>query len=305
MVRRFRFAIQADDLADREAVISAAREAESLGYEEFYSYDHFGSADPFVPLLVAAGATTRLRVGTLVLNNELHHPALLARTVATADRMTGGRIVVGVGTGYARAEHDAIGIPLHPPSERVRRLEASLIALRSLLDTGASRRQGDPYRLAVDDLGVRPLQSHVPLLVGGHGRAVVAVGGRCADIFQFTGLTHGADGTPTPAGFSFETIAGRARWLTDAAGDRDEDVERSILVQRSVIGEGAAAAAEGAARDLGIGSALVEHSPFLLFGTTGEVVDRLQVLRETIGVSHVVVRDASGFAPVVRELAGH
>jgi alkanesulfonate monooxygenase SsuD/methylene tetrahydromethanopterin reductase-like flavin-dependent oxidoreductase (luciferase family) len=85
------------DLADREAVVGSARQAEDLGYEELYSYDHLGAIDRFVPLIVAAEATSRLRVGPLVLNNELHHPALLARTVATLDRMTGGRIVLGVG----------------------------------------------------------------------------------------------------------------------------------------------------------------------------------------------------------------
>jgi|SRR5579862_9505374 len=110
------------DLTDRDAVVGSARQAEDLGYEELYSYDHLGAIDPFVPLIVAAEATSRLRVGPLVLNNELHHPALLARTVATLDRMTGGRVVLGIGTGYAQAEHEAMGIELRRPGPRVERL---------------------------------------------------------------------------------------------------------------------------------------------------------------------------------------
>ena len=91
MARPFRFALQGRNLGDREALVAAARQAESLGYEELFSFDHIGTVDPFIPLMVAAEATTRLRVGPLVLNNELHHPALLARTAATVDRLTGGR----------------------------------------------------------------------------------------------------------------------------------------------------------------------------------------------------------------------
>src|SRR3954453_10569553 len=109
MVRPFRFALQGRDFADRDDLIAMAREAESLGYEELYSYDHIGAVDPFVPLVLAAEATTRLRVGPLVLNNEFHHPALLARTAATVDRLTGGGLGRGLGTGYGRGEPAEIG----------------------------------------------------------------------------------------------------------------------------------------------------------------------------------------------------
>ncbi len=291
-------------LADREQVVAAARQAEDLGYEEPYSFDHVGAVDPFLPLLVAAEVTSQLRVGPLVLNNELYHPALLARTVATADRMTGGRLVLGVGTGYAQAEHDAIGMGLRPPATRVARLAESLVAVRSLLDDGKVDMHGVYCHLALADLGVRPIQQHVPLLVGGHGRLVVEVAGRLADVFQFTGLTHRRDGTPEPGGFDLRVVAERAEWLTEAAGERASQIERSVLVQRTVIGPSAAAAADEAAGRLGVDRELVDSTPFLLFGSVEQVVDRLESLREALGVSHVVVRDAAGFAPVVAALAG-
>ncbi|HEY7626273.1 MAG TPA: LLM class flavin-dependent oxidoreductase, partial [Ilumatobacteraceae bacterium] len=97
--------MQARPLDDHDGLVAAARRIESLGYAELFSYDHVGTVDPFIPLAVAAEATTTLRVGPLVLNNELHHPALLARTAATVDRLSGGRLVVGLGTGYAHDEH--------------------------------------------------------------------------------------------------------------------------------------------------------------------------------------------------------
>src|SRR5215207_7800856 len=106
MTRPFRFALQAQELSDREGIVTLARRAEEAGYEELYSYNHVGAVDPFTPLVIAAEATSTLRVWPLVLNNEFHHPVLLARTAATVDRLTGGRLVLGMGTGYAQSEHD-------------------------------------------------------------------------------------------------------------------------------------------------------------------------------------------------------
>lgn len=304
VARPFRFALQALELSDRDGIVALARRAEELGYEELYSYDHVGSVDPFTPLVVAAEATTTLRVGPLVLNNEFHHPALLARTVATVDRLTGGRLVLGMGTGYQQSEHDAIGLELRRPRPRIERLAESLTALRSLLDDGAVTMHGAHHDLAVEDLGVRPIQAHVPILVGGHGPRVIAVAGRLADIFQFTGLTHGAGGVPQPGGFDVESVALRAQWLTDAAGERDVDIERSALVQATHVGDGADRALDRASERVGIDRDVVAASPFLLFGSVEQVIDELESRRERLGISHVVVRDAEGFQPVVAALAG-
>jgi probable F420-dependent oxidoreductase len=283
---------------------SLARLAEDLGYAELYSSDHLGAADPFIPLIVAAEATSHLRIGTLVLNNEFHHPALLARTVATADEMTGGRVVLGIGTGYARAEHDAMGMELRRRGPRVDRLEESVQALRSLLDEGSVEMHGDHHRLTIEDIGVRPVQAHVPLLIGGHGRRVVGVAARWADIFQFTGLTHAHDGTPRPGGFALEALVERSRWLSEDAGQRDEAIERSIFVQGIALGSEAESARDRTGRRLGLDRSVVETTPFLLFGSVSEVIDRLEEYRDLLGVNHVVVRDAQVFSPVVSALAG-
>jgi probable F420-dependent oxidoreductase len=305
--RPFRFAVQLLDLTDPLRIAADARRIEELGYEELYSYDHVGTVDPFAPLVVAATATTSLRVGPLVINNEFHHPALLARTAATVDRMTGGRLVLGMGTGYQQSEHDAIGLELRAPGPRVSRLEESLTVLRSLLDTGACSFDGVHHQVALDRLGVTPVQARVPILLGGHGPRVVAVGGRYADIFQFTGLTHGPGGTPQAGGFGVDAVAERARWLEEAAGDRIDDIERSALVQRVMISDDAAAvtaAVEEAAGGLGGDAAMVASTPFALFGSVAQVVDELERRRESLGISHLVVREFEAFAPVVAALAG-
>ncbi len=285
---------------------------ESLGYDELYTYDHIGVApgadsglkiDPFLPLVVAAAATERLRVGPLVLNNEFHHPALLARTAATFDRLTGGRLVLGLGTGYAEAEHDWIGSPIRPPGPRVARFGESLAIVRSLLDTGSVGYDGEHESVHLDTLGVRPVQAHVPFLIGGHGRRVVGLGGRYADIFQFTGLTENEDGTPSAGGFALDQVSERSTWLSDAAGDRDAEIERSALVQFTSVGPDAPPASELAER-FKLPEDVVAHTPFAVFGPLEQVVDKLERLREQLGISHFVVRDPKGFAPVVEALAG-
>lgn len=304
MTRPFRFAVQSFAFDDPAGPIAtAAGRVEELGYDEVYSFDHLGAVDPFTPLVAAALATERLRVGPLVLNNELHHPALLARTAATVDALTGGRLVLGLGTGYAEAEHAALGEPIRPPGPRVTRFGESLAVLRSLLDTGTVDHDGEHLSVHVDDLGVRPAQARVPFLIGGHGRRVVALGGRYADIFQFTGLTHGAGGAPSAGGFAIEQVADRARWLSEAAGDRDVAIERSALVQFVAIGDDAPTAGELADR-FHLDADVIEHTPFALFGSLEHVIDKIERTREALGISHIVVRDPDGFAPVVDVLAG-
>jgi len=303
--RPFRFAIQGGPFDDADALGRYAKEVEEFGYKELYSYDHIGAIDPFLPLLVAAEATTMLRLGPAVINNEFHNPVLLARAAATFDRLTGGRLVLGMGTGYQRSEHDAGDIELRPPRERVTRFGESLRVLRALLDTGRASFDGEHVRVDVDDLGVRPIQANVPLLVGGHGRRVVALAGEFADIFQFTGLTHDPEtGDPSAGGFARDTIAERHRWLREAAGERFDAIELSALVQQTHIGDGAAPARDAAAERVGVDPEFVDETPFVLIGSVDQVVDKLYGLRDELGINHFVVRDPEGFAPIVDALSG-
>lgn len=305
MSRPFRFAIQGGPFDDPDALREHARHVEELGYEELFTMDHLGAVDPFLPLMVAAEATTMLRLGPLVVNNEFHNPALLARTAATFDALSGGRLVLGLGTGYMRAEHDAASIELRPPGERVTRFGEAVPAIRRLLDTGACSFEGRHVSMSVDDLGVWPSQANVPILVGGHGRRVVGIAAANADIFQFTGLHHDpVTGAPSGSGFPIEHVEQRLAWLRDDAGDRFDAIELSALVQIAHVGSGSEAVGAESAERLGTDIDVVEHTPFALIGSLDRVVDKLQTLRDRLGVNHFVVRDPDGFAPVVEALAG-
>lgn len=305
----FRFAVQTGPFTDVAELRLFAKHVEDLGYEELYSYDHIGlrgndAVDPFIPLIVAAEATTRLRVGPLVLNNEFHEPGLLARTSISADQMTGGRLVLGMGTGYAQEEHDAIGVELRPPGPRVTRLGESVQVLREIWENGACQFHGEHHEISIDDFGLKPVQPRLPLLLGGHGRRVVTLAGKHADIFQFTGLTHGPDGTPSGGGFPIEQIVERAGWLEGAAGDRNGEIERSSLVQVTAVGDDAPSAEELGER-FKQSAEVAQNTPFALVGSLEQVIDKIERLRDRVGISHYVVRDADGFAPIVEALAGN
>lgn len=310
MTHPFRFGIQGGPFADPVALREHARRIEDLGYAELFSSDHvngggLNNVDPFLPLLVAAEATTTLRFGPLVLNNEFHNPVLLARTAASFDVLSGGRLILGMGTGYMRAEHDAADIVLRPPGARVSRFAESLAALRTLLDDGSAHGRGDHLNLSIDDLGVRPTQSRVPILVGGHGRRVVSIAAATADIFQFTGLTHEpVTGSPSGSGFAREIIAERHRWLRETAGHRYPAIELSTLVQQTQIGSGSGEAITAAAARMKVAPSLVDATPFLLIGSQNQVIEKLLALREDFGIHHVVSRDPDDLAPVVAALAG-
>jgi alkanesulfonate monooxygenase SsuD/methylene tetrahydromethanopterin reductase-like flavin-dependent oxidoreductase (luciferase family) len=147
----------------------------------------------------------------------------------------------------------------------------------------------------------------VPFLIGGYGRRVVRIAARHADIYQFTGLTHGEDGRPTAGGFALDLVRERADWLShDAAeaGDRDSEIERSALVQATDIGPDASDRIESLAERFAVAPAVIEETPFVLIGSLQQVVDKLERLRADLAISHYVIRDPEGMAPLVDALAG-
>lgn len=123
------------DPADLAGVLETARLIESLGFEHVIAGTHLLagdlglSPDPMVLLSAVAGATSRVRVATSILIAPLYEPLVVAHQAATLDALSGGRFVLGVGTGWDRAEFDAVGVPF---AERGKRTDASLATMRAL-----------------------------------------------------------------------------------------------------------------------------------------------------------------------------
>src|ERR1700682_4112847 len=115
--RRFRFAAQLATAGSRKEWAEAARKVEDLGYSTLLMPDHFGDQLAPVPaLMAAADATSEVRGGTLVCDNDYRHPLVLAKESATLDLLSGGRLELGLGAGWMRTDYEESGIAYDPPA---------------------------------------------------------------------------------------------------------------------------------------------------------------------------------------------
>src|SRR6202165_5583767 len=125
--RPFRFAVQEHRASSAKEWKDKARQVESLGYSALYLPDHFGDQlGPIAALMAAANATTKLRVGSLVFDNDYRHPVVLAKEMATLDLLSDGRLDLGLGAGWLKADYDQAGMPYDSPGTRIERLEEGL-----------------------------------------------------------------------------------------------------------------------------------------------------------------------------------
>jgi F420-dependent oxidoreductase-like protein len=170
--------------ASYDDLLSVAREAEALGFDAFFRSDHYlamgpgtgepGPTDSWVTLAGLARETRRLRLGTLVTAGTFRLPGPLAITVAQVDAMSGGRVELGLGSGWFDQEHAAYGIPFPSVTERFARLEEQLAVVTGLWSTPVGERfdyDGRYYQLT-DSPGLpKPVQQpHPPVIIGGWGK---------------------------------------------------------------------------------------------------------------------------------------
>ncbi len=126
-VHPFRFGTGGFPAASRTELITLARKIEELGYATIVMPDHFGpQMSVFLSLLIMAEATTKLRIGTFVIDNDFRHPTLLAKEATTLDILSGGRLELGLGAGWKIEDYATTGIPFDAPGVRVSRLIESV-----------------------------------------------------------------------------------------------------------------------------------------------------------------------------------
>lgn len=306
--RTFRFGIQLHTARSADDWAAQARKAEDLGYSTLFMPDHFGDQlAPTPALMAAAEATTELRVGPLVLDNDYRHPVVLAKEMATIDVLSGGRLELGLGAGWMASDYEQSGIPMDRPGVRVDRMEEAIAVLKGCFATGPVDHEGTHYRVTGYDAQPKPLQDPLPLLVGGGSKRVLSIAAREASIVGVNPSIHSGrtDQAAARDGAAARTDQ-KVAWVREAAGDRFDDLELNLLQFAGIITDDRAGTAETMAPLFGLAPADVETYPHACIGTVEQICDDLRARRERWGASYFVFQgDAmEPMAPVVAALRG-
>ncbi|AFM19017.1 putative F420-dependent oxidoreductase, MSMEG_2516 family [Mycolicibacterium chubuense NBB4] len=270
VTKGFRFGVGVMRGNSRTKLEDSARRAEALGFDVMHVPDHLGGPAPFPVMTVIAMATSTLRVGTFVMNSAFYRPALLARDVAALRDLSGGRLELGLGTGYVEEEFAAAGIPFPSARERVDHLRETTEYIAEHLPD-------------------------VPIMIAGNGDRVLRIAARSADIIGLTGGDR-------PAGADEDPLADRIAFVQQAAGERFGDLELNIAVTAMPL-DGSGMPDLTIPRHFlpGLSDDELLRHPGVLSGSTDEIAERVRGYRDTYGIGYVTVQDrhAEAFGKVI------
>ena len=243
-------------------------------------------------LLAIADATERIRVLSLLLNNELRHPVLLHKAAASIDVLSGGRLELGIGAGWLADDTRALGAAPASPATRVARLSETLEVLDALFASEEPVTYRGQHVTVEGVVGEpRPVQRpRPPLLVGGGGPRILALAARHADIVGIHGrLPTGEVATAPLDDYRPEALASKVRHVATsaAAAGRDPDTIELQFTAYAVDLEGQPPGGQGGFADrVRAEPDLASGSPVRLAGSLDGCVEQLERWREELGFSY-------------------
>ena len=302
----FRFGVYAAVAPTMSAWRDQARMAEGLGYSTLYVSDHLDAQfGPLVATTVAAEATSTLHVGSVVLNNDLRHPVVLAKEIATLGLAAEGRVEVGLGAGWLRSDYEQAGIEFDEPAVRVDRLAESLAVMKTLWSEGEATFAGTYYTVRGARCDPRPA-SAPRVIVGGGSKRILTVAAEQADTVGVnTSLASGEKGGDPTSQATLRSLRSLPGMGARRAPDRFSSIELQIVAFATRVVASRRAAARTATM-LGLPGEDALELPIVLIGTEDELCERLLERRERWGFTNIVVPGEAmeSFAPVVARLAG-
>jgi probable F420-dependent oxidoreductase len=238
---------------------------------------------------------------------DYHHPAVLAKELATVDFLSGGRVEAAIGAGWVQAEYEGLGIPMDSAGVRIARMVEAVDVLRA-------HWSGEPVNVIGEHVHVtgftgapKPAQARIPLMIGGGSPKVLRLAGGLADIVSFNfNNAAGKLGAHSVASSTAEATRQKLAWVREGAGDRFDDLELEIGGYFIAVTDHPTEAAAAIGSRLGASGDDILANPQALIGTVDSICDLLQQRREEYGISYVTIgqRHIDEFAPVVARLAG-
>ena len=307
--RPFRFGVQAHRARNAAEWRERAQRIEAMGFEALYIPDHFDTQfAPFAALTAAAGATTSLRVSTLVLDNDYRHPVVTAKEAATLDVLSDGRLDLGLGAGWMADDYEQSGIRFDSAGTRIERLEEAVTIIKGLFG-------GEPFSFTGKHYSVKGLEGfpapvqkpHPPILMGGGGRKMLSLAAREAEIVHINYDLR--EGRINPAlvktGMADRTLE-KVGWVEEAAAGRRDQIELAMTVFLASVTEDREGFAASVAAGIEADPLDVLEMPHFLIGTIDEIAGQLEQRRERYGFTNVVLPGATAeqLQPVVERLAG-
>jgi len=280
-----------------------------MGYSTIYMPDHFGDQlGPIAALMSAADATTKLRIGSLVFDNDYRHPVVLAKEAATLDLLSDGRFDFGIGAGWMVSDYEGAGIPYDSAGVRIDRLIEALAIIKRLFAGGGVSFTGKHYSIDGVEGAPLPVQKpHPPIVLGGGGRRMLELAAREADTINVNfDLRAGRPGRRVARTGLAEATDEKLTWIREAAAERLDTIEIGVWIMLANVTDERDSVASMLAPSMGFEPSDVLAIPHLLIGTLQQIAEDFVARRERYGISHVVVpgEAAEELAPIVERLAG-
>jgi probable F420-dependent oxidoreductase len=305
----FRFGVYAGAPSGIDDLRALAVGCEQAGYASLLVPDHLDERwSPLVSLALAAGWTSRIALGTLMLAADLRLPVVLFKDLATLDQAAPGRLEIGLGAGWYPPDFARAGIPMAPPGIRIQRLAETAHILRELWDKGTVSYEGR-HCSAGDAIGA-PRPGPATWVMGGGGPRMLRTAAERADIVSLTArLSSGRRDTPLGDNARAERFDERVRWVRRFAAEAGRPLTprlQCLLIDAAVVTDSARYARRELAPRFGLPPGEVLDSPVVLAGTVDEICARLRERRERFGISYWVLPAArwKQFVPVVERLTG-
>lgn len=311
-----RIGIQLAALPARD-LLALARRVDELGFSDVFVPDHWAyekqggggldrerdSWEAMAILGAIAASTCRVRLGSLVLCNLFRHPASTAQATTTIDHVSAGRAILGIGSGWTRAEFEMMGAEFPDVKPRLRRLEESIRVIRSLWTQDRTDFEGEFYRLQDAFVSPKPLQKPTPpILLGGSGKGLLRIAARHADIVNVISDT-GRAGTVLPAEVAKvteEAFVEKLAFVRDEARAAGRDPSQIVLGSTAFIcnftdsPEAALATASAIGSFFGLAGEQVLRMPLALIGTPEQCAEELRRREREWGVTHYTIGGFGG-----------